>query len=130
LRCRFFTTHPNLSPERLAHLTDVYGNDRVTLVADAGNRLVAVSRYERQPDGENARVELVVDDPVREDDIEVRLLERLAAIANRVGIRRLLLNVSPLDRPLIDTLDNSAFDLRRRLHCGIVTITLRLDPDA
>jgi hypothetical protein len=140
LRCRFFTTHPDLSAGRIAELTEVDGHDRVTLVAthdtldEGGKRVVGVVRYERRADTDDALVRMVVDESVRDSDVgrdlEVLLLARLGTVARSHGIRRLLLRVSPIDRPLIERLDDSPFDVCRSYHGGIVTIFLRLDPYA
>ncbi len=143
LRCRFLTTHPDLSAGRIRELTEVDGHDRVTLVAtlDMGDELghgggpvVGVARYERRGDTDDVLVRLIVDDSVRDSDegrdLEVLLLERLAAAARGRGIRRLLVGVSPIDRRLIERLDDSPFDVGRSPHGGIATRALRLPPYA
>jgi GNAT superfamily N-acetyltransferase len=128
LRCRFLTTHPDLSAERIAHLTEVDGHDRVALVALVDGRLVGFARYERRGESDDAIVRLVVDDSARGQDIEVVLLRDLTAVARREGFRCLLIRVCPIDRPLIERLDDSPFDVSRHYHAGVVTITLRLVP--
>jgi hypothetical protein len=130
LRCRFFTTHPDLSRERIARLLHADDPRHVGLVALVGDRLAGVACYDRGPQSDDANVTLVVDDTACDQDVDVLLLQGLAAIARRKGIRRLELMVSPIDRQLIEILDESAFDVVRRYHSGIVTITVRLDPQA
>jgi acetyltransferase len=130
LRCRFFTTHPDLSDERIGGLTEVDGHECAALVAVADGHVVGLARYQRRGDTDDALVTLVVDDSARTLDVEVLLLQRLAAVARHEGMRRLLVRVSPIDRALIERLDDSPFDVSRHYHAGIVTITLRLDPYA
>jgi GNAT superfamily N-acetyltransferase len=130
LRCRYLTTHPDLSAERIGRFADVDGHDRVGLVAVVDGRLAGLARYARRGDTDDALVTLVVDDSVRDLDLEVVLLQHLATVARREGMRRLLVRVSPIDRRLIERLDDSPFDVSRHYHAGTVTITLRLDPYA
>jgi hypothetical protein len=134
LRCRFLTTHPDLSAERIGRFADVDGHDRVGLVALLDDSLAGLARYERHGHTDNAIVRLVVDDSAcgqaieDVEDIEVILLQRLTAVARREGLRRLHARVDPIDRQLIERLDDSPFDVTRHYHAGVVTITLRLDP--
>lgn len=46
---RFFAPKPTLSPEEVERFTHVDHDARVALVAEAGDRLLAVARYDRAP---------------------------------------------------------------------------------
>lgn len=130
VRCRFLTSHPDLSPERLAQLTDVDGHDRVTFVAAAagGARVTGVGRYVRRSGSDTADVELLADDEGRAGGIEPALLRRLAAHARSQGVDTLELEVLPLDQAFIDLLERSGMKVRRHLHSGAVTLTFPLEP--
>ena len=59
---RFFGPKPALDPVQADHFTTVDHVDRVALVAELGDRLVAVARYDRVPGSDSAEVAFVVSD--------------------------------------------------------------------
>ncbi|HEX8803813.1 MAG TPA: hypothetical protein VF743_06460, partial [Acidimicrobiales bacterium] len=130
LRCRFLTSHPDLSAERIGRLVDVDGHDRSAVVALRGGRVVGIAHYGCQAGGAEGLVTLLVADDERDDDLEVRLLRELAAVARPCGVRRLVLEVHPLDRRLLGALEASDLRSTWHLHAGAIEITLPLDrPD-
>jgi GNAT superfamily N-acetyltransferase len=135
LRLVYLTPSPDLSAGRIARLTDVDGPGRAALVALAGpegeeDELIGVVRYELASSGA-ADVMVVVDDAFRGADVEATLLEELAALAAGEGIERLVLELDPRDRQLIEALDRSPLRTNRHLlHCGTVQVTVAVDPDA
>lgn len=130
VRCRLMTSHPDLSPERLAQLTDVDGHDRVTFVAavTGSDRLTGLGRYVRRSACDTADVVLLADDEGQAGDVELPLLRRLADHARSQGVDTLQLEVLPLDQALIDRLGRSGMKVRRHLHSGAVTLTFPLEP--
>jgi nucleotide-binding universal stress UspA family protein len=129
LRRQFFDPSPP-TRDRLDRLTAQDDDRRVALVAVAGGALVGAARYDRLDAGDSADAWLFVDEAVADPQVEVRLLTELARIAREAAIRRLLVEVHPLDRELLETLDAAPLHTERHLHCGIVTVTVRLDPVA
>ena len=132
VRSRLLTSHPNLSAERLARLTDVDNADRVTYVAVVvrGDRLTALGRYERRADSDTADVLLLADDEGRAEGVELRLLRTLADHARARGIDTLELEVLPLDREFLDVVDRSGLKVHSHLHCGLVTLTVDVPPES
>ncbi|HLM63089.1 MAG TPA: CBS domain-containing protein [Acidimicrobiales bacterium] len=137
LRLIYLTPSPQLSPGRIGRLTDVDGPGRAALVAlpgpegeDEDDELIGIVRYELAGTSGAADVMVVVDDAFRGADVEATLLEELAALAAAEGIERLVLEVDPRDRQLIEALDRSALRTNRHLlHCGTVQVTVPVDPD-
>ena len=86
---RFFSPKPTLSPAMRSSgsLTSII-TARVALVAELGDRLVGVARYDREPGTDSAEVAFVVSDEHQGRGIGTVLLEHLAAAARERGITR------------------------------------------
>lgn len=121
---RFFTTTPRLGPATLAELTDQHNGDRVALVAVLGDRLVGLARYDRVEGAERADAFVLVDEHIVAPGLDMSLLADLLCEARSAGIRRVALEVHPLDRERLATLDDSPYRTASHLHCGIVTVTI------
>lgn len=83
---RYFYLHPRLTPvetERLVHVDYV---DRLALIGEIGDRLVAVGRYDRVLGTAEAEVAFVVADEFQHEGIGTLLLDRLAETAVVNGI--------------------------------------------
>jgi hypothetical protein len=130
LRSRLLTPHPDLSPRRLARLTDVDGRDRVTYVAvaEGRSRLTGVGRFVRRSGLPTGDLVLVADDDGRAGGVELPLLHRLADHARSIGLTAVELEVLPLDREFLDLVEGSDLRAHRHLHCGVVTLTFPLQP--
>ena len=79
---RFFTFHPELSPKEVEHFTCVDYVNRLALVAETEDRLIAVGRYDSAPGETEAEVAFVVSDEFQHHGIG-------ALTARRVGAGRL-----------------------------------------
>ena len=86
---RFFTPHPVLSSREIERFTQVDYNDRMALIAELDDEMVAVARYDRNPgDGTEAEVAFTVDDAHQGRGFGTIMLEHLATIARAHGITR------------------------------------------
>ncbi len=83
---RYFSFHPVLSDEEVAHLTQVDYVDRFGFVVLDDDRFVGVGRYDRIPETDEAEVAFVVLDDFQQQGIGLSLLEHLAIVAARQGI--------------------------------------------
>ncbi len=83
---RYFSFHPVLSDEEVAHLTQVDYVDRFGFVVLDDARFVGVGRYDRIPGTDEAEVAFVVLDDFQHQGIGLSLLEHLATVAIREGI--------------------------------------------
>ncbi|MGC8510697.1 MAG: GNAT family N-acetyltransferase [Acidimicrobiales bacterium] len=84
---RYFSFHPVLSDEEVAHLTQVDYVDRFGFVVLDDARFVGVGRYDRIPGTDEAEVAFVVLDDFQQQGIGLSLLEHLAIVASQYGIR-------------------------------------------
>ena len=82
---RFFSPVPRPTAVQLERLTNVDFHDRMVLVAELGDEIVAIARYDRCGDGE-AEVAFTVDDEQQGRGLATLLLEHLAVVARGNGI--------------------------------------------
>ncbi len=83
---RYFAAKPVLSAADVVHLTTVDNVDRVAFVAELGEELLAVARYQRLATPTDAEVAFVVSDRHQGRGIATVLLEYLASAARERGI--------------------------------------------
>jgi GNAT superfamily N-acetyltransferase len=87
---RFFGPHPRLSDAEVERFTHVDGIDRVALVAERADEIVAVARYDRTPGSDEAEVAFVVEDAAQGQGLGTVLLKELAVTARSHGVRWLV----------------------------------------
>lgn len=75
--------------------------------------LIGVARYVRDADGDAAEFAIVVADAWHGRGIGRRLLERLAAIARRRGVRCLYGDILSVNRPMLGLVQKLGFELGR-----------------
>ena len=75
---RYFSIHPELSLQEVAHLTEIDYIDRMAFVVEDGDDLVAVGRYDREPTTTGAEVAFVVRDDYQHLGLGRILLDALA----------------------------------------------------
>ncbi|MCZ7630311.1 MAG: GNAT family N-acetyltransferase [Microthrixaceae bacterium] len=82
---RFLSARPQLSGKDLKHFTEIDYHDRMAFVAEIGDELIAVARYERYSGTDTAEVAFFVDDRHHGRGLATVMLEYLAAAAGTVG---------------------------------------------
>ncbi len=106
---RYFYPHSELSPDEVAHLTEVDGCARVALVAELDDQLIAVGRYDRLDDPARAEVAFVVADQFQHHGIATELLRRLAAAATTVGISHFTAEVLDENKAMLSVFHDAGF---------------------
>lgn len=125
---RFFTAKPTLSPRQVEHYTHVDHHDRVALVAELGERLVAVARYDRKRGTDSAEVAFVVSDEHQGRGIGTALLEHLAAAARERGITRFVATTLPDNRQMLEVFRTAGFEERARMDGDVMHVELLIEP--
>src|SRR5476649_73888 len=82
---RFFSPVPRPTAVQLERLTTIDYHDRMVLVAELGDEILAIARYDRSGPGE-AEVAFTVADDQQGRGIATLLLEHLAVVARGNGI--------------------------------------------
>jgi acetyl coenzyme A synthetase (ADP forming)-like protein len=125
---RFFSAKPTLSDAEVEHFTHVDYDSRVALVAELGDRLVGVARYDRLPGERTAEVAFVVADEHQGRGIGTVLLEHLAAAARERGINRFVAETLPGNRRMLEVFAAAGYEERTRHFDGVVQVELAIEP--
>lgn len=126
---RFFSVHPKLSEAEVTWFTCVDYVNRLALVAEDGDRLVAVGRYDKSPASAEAEVAFVVLDEYQHHGIGTLLLERLAEAAWRNGVTTFVASTLADNRAMQHVFASSGFKVTRVLDRGIVSFRFSIEPD-
>jgi GNAT superfamily N-acetyltransferase len=126
---RFFSVHPRLSAAEVERFTTVDYVDRIALIAEDGDRLVGIGRYERLPGTDEAEVAFVVADDHQHRGIATTLLEHLAAAAWRSGIRTFIASTMADNRDMLHVFADCGFPVTQVLEAGIIDVRFPIEPD-
>lgn len=125
---RYFGPHPVLSEREVEHFTNVDGADRVALVAERGNQIVAVARYDRTPGRDDAEVAFVVDDAFQGKGLGTVLLEHLVGAARQHGIRRFVADTLSENHRMLQVLRDAGFARQYERSSEVVRVVLDISP--
>jgi acyl-CoA synthetase (NDP forming)/RimJ/RimL family protein N-acetyltransferase len=125
---RYFSPHPRLNDEEVAHLTHVDYVDRMAFVVLRDDALIGVGRYDRWPLRSEAEVAFFVDDRHRGRGIASLLLEYLVAAARRAGISAFSATVLPSNQRMVRVFRRAGFDLRSSFDDGVIEVHFDLQP--
>jgi GNAT superfamily N-acetyltransferase len=130
IQLRYFSPHKNLSPEEVAHLTQVDGVARVALVVEHARELIAIGRYDRLDDYRVAEVAFVVVDAYQHHGLATILLQHLADTARSVGITRFTAEILADNRAMLSVFHDAGFPTESKTECGTVELTMTIAPDS
>ncbi len=125
---RFFSPKPRLTDKEVEKFTTVDMVDRVALVAELGDDVIAVARYDRWPGRDEAEVAFTVDDAHHGRGIATLLLEHLAAIARSHGLRRFTAEVLPDNRPMLGVFRRAGFEVHNEFSGGVIDVAFDIEP--
>jgi len=127
---RYFSAYPRISARDLYRFTHVDHHDRVALLAELGGEIVAVARYERLPDSDEAEVAFVVADAHQGRGIGSVLLEHLAAAAREIGVKRFQAIVLAENSAMLRVFRDAGYQTTRHQEYGEVTLEFAVDETA
>ena len=125
---RFFSPKPRLTEKEVEKFTTVDMVDRVALVAELGDDVIAVARYDRWPGRDEAEVAFTVDDAHHGRGIATLLLEHLAAVARSHGLRRFTAEVLPDNRPMLGVFRRAGFEVHNEFSGGVIDVAFDIEP--
>ena len=126
---RHFFMHPELSDAEVEHFTRVDYVDRLALIAENADELVAVCRYERGPDTTEAEVAFVVADAYQHLGIGTMLLDHLAYAARPNGISTFVATTLADNRNMVDVFLHSGFTVTMTSSHGVISVRLAIGLD-
>jgi GNAT superfamily N-acetyltransferase len=124
---RFFSFHPELSAKEVEHFTTVDYVNRLALVAESENRLIAVGRYDSAPGDSEAEVAFVVSDEFQHHGIGALLLDELARAAGERGISSFRAETLCENRAMLDVFYHSGFPVTSSVEYGTVTLRFPIE---
>ena len=119
---RFFTVHPTLSPEEVKRFTTVDYEDRLALVVERDEQLIAVGRFDRIVGTPDAEVAFVVADDYQHHGLGSLLLDELARAARARGVKTFVAETLWENKPMLDVFHHSGFDVSSKIECGTVCL--------
>jgi GNAT superfamily N-acetyltransferase len=125
---RFFRVHPVLTPGELEQFTHVDYRDRLALVAEDADRLLAVGRYDRLPGDGEAEIAFVVSDEYQHHGIGALLLDELARAGWDRGITIFVAETLAENRPMIDVFSSSGFPVTSTREYDTVILRFPVEP--
>ncbi len=125
---RYFSVHPELSPDELVHLTTVDYVDRLAFIIIDRGTLVAVGRYDRIPDTTRAEVAFLVDDAFQHQGLGILLLDHLADAAWERGITTFVAETQADNRSMMNVFRSSGFEVSAHLEDEIIFVHFPIEP--
>ncbi|KGQ22640.1 GNAT family N-acetyltransferase [Thermus filiformis] len=129
LRMRFFSpTSPETAADLL--LSQKPEEEKVTLIVLAGDppRIVATGEYVREKGKDTAEVAFLVDDAFQGKGLGTLLLERLALLAAKRGVRRFQAYTLAENKPMLSVFQESGFEVRAYREGGEVEVEFEIVP--
>jgi acetyl coenzyme A synthetase (ADP forming)-like protein len=126
---RFFSPVPRPTAVQLERLTNVDFRDRMVLVAELGDEIVAIARYDRCGDGE-AEVAFTVDDNQQGRGLATLLLEHLAVVARGNGIHVFIADTLSDNQKMLSVFAAAGWVSERHFDKGTVQIRFNIDSTA
>jgi acyl-CoA synthetase (NDP forming)/RimJ/RimL family protein N-acetyltransferase len=126
---RYFSPYPRIPERDLERFVLVDHRDREALVVVAGDRIIAVGRYERLgPDAPDAEVAFVVEDAEQGRGVGSVLLEHLAEAARENGVSRFVAEVLPHNVGMLRVFADFGYQVQRRYDDGVVHLSFPIAP--
>ena len=125
---RYFSFHPYLSDRELEKFTCVDYEDRLALVAEVDDQLLAVARYDRTPESTEAEVAFVVADAYQHHGIGGLLLDELARAALERGITTFVAETLQENHTMLDVFFHSGFLVSTGCENGTLALRFPIEP--
>jgi GNAT superfamily N-acetyltransferase len=125
---RFFTFHPELSSKEVEHFTGVDYVNRLALVAEIDDHLIAVGRYDSAPGATEAEVAFVVSDEFQHHGIGALLLDELVQAARARGITAFRAETLCENHAMLDVFRHAGFPVTSTVEYGTVTLRFPIEP--
>ncbi len=126
---RFFFMHLRLSVAEVERFTHVDYVNRLALVVEHADDLVAIGRYERLLETQEAEVAFVVADQLQHHGLGTILLEHLAEAALSNGINTFSAQTLADNQDMLDVFMKSGFHVTSTREFGTISVRFPIEPD-
>ncbi len=124
---RFFTVHPTLSAGEVERFTNVDYVDRLALVVETEQSLIAVGRFDRYGGTSEAEVAFIVADDYQHHGIGSLLLDELARAARSRGIRTFMAETLCENKAMLDVFHHAGFKVSTKIEYGTVWLRFGIE---
>ncbi|CAM3782403.1 GNAT family N-acetyltransferase [Smaragdicoccus niigatensis] len=124
---RYFGPYPTLSEQDVYRATHVDHRNRVALISQLGDDIIAVGLYEANADG-SAEVAFVVADEHQGRGLGSILLEHLAGAAAENGIDTFVAEVLARNRAMVKVFLDAGYQVTRTLEQSVLHLEFAIDP--
>jgi acetyl coenzyme A synthetase (ADP forming)-like protein len=125
---RFFSPRNELTEREVQHFCNVDYVDRMALVALLGDDIIAVARYDRLDDPDEAEVAFVIADEHQGRGLGTLLLEYLAAAAREQGIRRFSAETLSDNRRMLRVFHDAGYRVVQGFEGGVISVAFDIAP--
>jgi len=126
---RFFSPVPRPTAVQLEQLTTVDYHDRMVMVAELGDEILAIARYDRSSPGE-ADVAFAVADDQQGRGIATLLLEHLAVVARGNGIHAFAADTLAANTKMLGVFAATGWISERHFDHGTIRVRFNIDATA
>jgi acetyl coenzyme A synthetase (ADP forming)-like protein len=123
LYLRFFSPVPAPTARQIDALTEIDYTHRFALVAELGDDIVAIARFDRLADSEDAEVAFTVRDDQQGRGLGTILLEHLGGVARELGLQRFVASTLPSNRRMLQVFADAGFRVQRRLSGDVIELS-------
>src|SRR5918994_4512027 len=123
---RFFSPLSAPRARDVERLTQVDHRWHVVIVAELGDELGAMARYDCLASGDAAEVAFVVDDAQQGHGLGTLLLEHLAAIGRVQGIRRFVATTLPNNQRMLTVFRDAGYEVTSHFDQGTVEVAFSI----
>ncbi|MEM7326348.1 MAG: GNAT family N-acetyltransferase [Actinomycetota bacterium] len=121
---RYFRYRPELTDRELEYFTNIDYRDRMAFVAVLGSKLVAVARYEKWKDRQEAEVAFFVDDDHHGLGLGTLMLEFLAAAGRDRELAGFTATVLPENYRMLAVFRSAGFEVDTRFEDGLIEVSI------
>lgn len=125
---RYFSARRRLPEREIRHFTEVDQRDHAGVVVLVGGAIVGHALYDRLADRDEAEVALEVADAFQGHGVGTLMLDELARMAVRAGIRRFVAHVLPANQKMLQVFRDLGFAEHAHYEDGTVRVRVAL-PD-
>jgi acyl-CoA synthetase (NDP forming)/GNAT superfamily N-acetyltransferase len=129
---RFFSPLSKLSPKMLDRFINVDYVERLALIGELGDDIIAVARYEQLSStwegGPEAEVAFLVDDAHQGKGIGTVMLEHLTGAAKQAGIVRFVADTLAENGRMLRVFHDAGYNDERHFADGVVRVAFGIDP--
>jgi len=125
---RFFTYHPTLTAAEVERFTCVDYVNRLALVAEIDDAIIAIGRFDRKVGDTEAEVAFVVADEFQHHGIGSLLLDELVKAAWNRGIQAFRSETLAENKTMLDVFRHAGFPISSSVEWGTVTFHFSITP--